>query len=109
MLPLYMAERAWSYAMALKRENTADGSRARFHLLARLNKAAKWSATLSTLCAARGDKRTALEAEAYSGFMFGNMHLEREQWAKALSHLRRTRTICKELSRISMADQVGRE
>ena len=53
MLPLYMAERAWAYAMALKRENTAQESRPRFHLLARLRKAAKWSAVLSSLCAKR--------------------------------------------------------
>jgi tetratricopeptide (TPR) repeat protein len=106
MLPLYAAERAWSYAMALKRENTAQEPRPRFHLLHRLKKAAKWSAALSALCATRGDKRTALEAEAYCGFMHGNMHLEREQWALALKHLRRTRTICTELCRVSMADQV---
>ena len=106
MLPLYMAERAWAYAMALKRENTAQESRPRFHLLSRLNKAAKWSQVLSQLCAARGDERTALEAEAYSGFMFGNMHLEREQWAPALTQLKKTRTICRELCRVSRSDQV---
>jgi len=38
--------------------------------------------------------------------MFGNMHLEREQWAAALTHLKKTRTICTELCRVSMADQV---
>lgn len=106
MLPLYNAERAWSYAMAIKRENTAQEPRPRFHLLQRLNKAAKWGAALQALCAVRGDKRTALEAEAYSGFMSGNMHLEREQWGQALANLRRTRTICTELCRVSMADQV---
>jgi len=106
MLPLYMAERAWAYAMALKRDNTAQESRPRHHLVARLNKAAKWSATLSALCAKRGDERTALESEAYSGFMHGNMHLEREQWASALTHLKKTRTICTELCRVSMSDQV---
>lgn len=106
MLPLYMAERAWSYAMAIKRENTSQESRPRFHLLARLNKAAKWSATLAALCASRGDQRTALEAEAYSGFMFGNMHLEREQWALALTNLKKTRTICRELMKVSTSDQV---
>ena len=106
MMPLYCAERAWSYAMAIKRENTASEPRPRFHLLHRLNKAAKWSAALSSLCALRGDERTALEAEAYCGFMHGNMHLEREQWAQALRSFRRTRTICKELCRASLADQV---
>ena len=59
MLPLYNAERAWSYAMQLKRENTSGESRPRYHLLHRLVKAAKWSTALSKLCAERGDKRTA--------------------------------------------------
>lgn len=104
LLPLYAAERAWSYAMALKRET--NDPRPRFHLLHRLKKAAKWSAELKALCATRADQRTALEAEAYCGFMFGNMYLEREQWAQALTHLRRTRTICKELCRISTSDMV---
>ena len=65
MLPLFCCERAWAYAMQVKRENTAQEPRPRFHLLQRLNKAAKWSVVLSKLCAERGDKRTALEAEAY--------------------------------------------
>ena len=106
MLPLFCCERAWAYAMQVKRENTAQEPRPRFHLLQRLNKAAKWSVVLSKLCAERGDKRTALEAEAYSAFMRGNMHLEREQWKPALDQLKRSRTICTELSRVSVAEQV---
>ena len=91
--------------MQLKRENTQDEARPRYHLLHRLSKAAKWSTTLKDLCAERGDERTALEAEAYCAFMWGNNHLEREQWAHALTHLKRTRTICTELSRVSTPEQ----
>ena len=39
--------------------------------------------------------------------MFGNMHLEREQWSAALTQLKKTRTICRELCRVSMSDQVA--
>ena len=105
MLPLFCAERAWSYAMALKREASDDEPRPRYHLLHRLQKAAKWASVLSQLCATRADKRTALEAEAYAGYMHGNLHLEREQWGEALTHLRRTRTITTELCRVSLADE----
>ena len=105
MLPLFCCERAWAYAMQVKRENTAQEPRPRFHLLRRLNKAAKWSVVLRS-CAPSGDKRTALEAEAYSAFMRGNMHLEREQWKPALDQLKRSRTICTELSRVSVAERV---
>ena len=106
LIPLYTAERAYAYAMVLKRKNQADNPRLKFRLLHRLNKAAKWSAELARLSSERGDKRTALEAEAYAGFMSGNVHLERERWALALAQLRRTKTICTELCRVSMADQV---
>ena len=73
-------------------------------MLARLSKAAKFAGSLSDLCATRGDKRTALEAEAYAAFMLGNVNLEREQWGEALQHLKRTRTICSELGRVSLAE-----
>lgn len=105
-IPLYCAERAWAYAMALKRENVVFEPRLRFRLLHRLNKAAKWATGLAKLCADCGDQRTVLEAEAYAGFMVGNLHLERERWAQALSNFKRTKTICTELCRVSMSDQV---
>ena len=106
LVPLYCAERAWAYAMALKREDVVAEPRLRYRLLHRLNKAAKWATSLAKLCAVRGDKRTALEAEAYAGFIVGNLHLERERWAQALSNFRRAKTICTELCRVSMSDQV---
>lgn len=106
MLPLYNAERAWSYAMQLKRENTGGEPRPRYHAAQRLAKAAKWSATLADLCVVRGDKRTALEADAYRGFMHGNLHLEHEQWEPALEQLKQTKTICTELCRASLPEQV---
>ena len=107
MLALYCSERAWSYAMQLKRENTASESRPKYHALHRLRKAAKWSTALQELCQVRSDKRTALEADAYCGFMHGNLHLEREEWGTALQQLKRTRTICSELSKVSHPEQVS--
>eukprot|EP00316_Scyphosphaera_apsteinii_P020145 CAMPEP_0119310656 /NCGR_PEP_ID=MMETSP1333-20130426/19693_1 /TAXON_ID=418940 /ORGANISM="Scyphosphaera apsteinii, Strain RCC1455" /LENGTH=639 /DNA_ID=CAMNT_0007314875 /DNA_START=35 /DNA_END=1954 /DNA_ORIENTATION=- len=105
MLPLFCAERAWSYAMQLKRENTQQEPRPHYHLLSRLAKAAHWSAQLASLCAECGSKRTELEANAYASFMAGNMHLERENWAPALSAFKRCATISSELCRVSLADQ----
>ena len=104
-LALYCSERAWSTAMQLKRENTAGEPRPKYHAMHRLRKAAKWSTALLDLCTIRSDKRTALEADAYCGFMHGNMHLEREEWGAALTQLKRTRTICAELSKVSHAEQ----
>ena len=57
----------------------------RFHLLKRLAKAAKYSAELEKLCAAKGDTRTQLEAEAYCAWMQGSVLLEQDNHQEALS------------------------
>lgn len=67
LLVLMEAERAWSYAMQLKQEANTE-PRKRFHLLARLRKAAKHSEKLEKLCESpRVDAKTKLEAQVYSG------------------------------------------
>ncbi|THU46401.1 hypothetical protein C4D60_Mb09t04560 [Musa balbisiana] len=62
---LYMAERAWSHAMEKKQLPDGPNARQRIHLLGRLRKAVKWATLFAQLCAAKGDSRTSLEAEAY--------------------------------------------
>lgn len=62
-IPLYNAERAWSYAMQLKEDDNLDkaengdeaNSRIKFHLNGRLRKAADWSQRLADICAERAD------------------------------------------------------
>lgn len=72
LLVLMEAERAWSYAMQLKQEANTE-PRKRFHLLARLRKAAKHSEKLEKLCESpRVDAKTKLEAQVHgmgSGFI----------------------------------------
>lgn len=64
------AERAWSYAMQLKQEANTE-PRKRFHLLARLRKAAKHSEKLEKLCEShRVDAKTKLEAQVREKVMF---------------------------------------
>ncbi|KAJ1627916.1 hypothetical protein T492DRAFT_841980 [Pavlovales sp. CCMP2436] len=110
LIPLMNAERAWAYAMHLKRESGAE-SRPRHHMLTRLAKAARWASELQALCAKRGDHRTALEAEAYGAWMSANHMIERENWASALRGIFRARTIYAELSRVTLfpEQQVYRE
>lgn len=63
LLVLMEAERAWSYAMQLKQEANTE-PRKRFHLLARLRKAAKHSDNLEKLCESPNvDAKTKLEAQ----------------------------------------------
>ena len=63
---LYLAERAWSYAMELKQATGNSSSRKRIHLIRRLSKAARWGNLFSQLCTSKADPRTALEAEVSS-------------------------------------------
>lgn len=66
LLVLMEAERAWSYAMQLKQEANTE-PRKRFHLLARLRKAAKHSEKLEKLCESpRVDAKTKLEAQVHT-------------------------------------------
>jgi hypothetical protein len=94
---LMSAERCWSHAMQLKKESEGEGQsttapRKRHHALRRLRKAAVWAAELSRFAAACCDTRSALEAEAYSSWMAGNVLMEREtDWEKALATYSRAR------------------
>lgn len=110
LLPLMNAERAWAFAMHLKRA-CAGEARPRHHMLARLAKAARWANELQSLCAERGDQRTSLEAEAYAAWISANHMIERESWAPALRCIFRARTIYVELSRVTLfpEQQVYRE
>ncbi len=87
------AERAWSYAMELKKE--AEGKvapRKHLHSTKRLAKAAYWAAELSRFASQRCDTRSALEAEAYSSWMGGNLLLEKESdWEGALARYARAK------------------
>ncbi len=62
-LPLFDAERCWSYAMQLKSEANTE-PRKRFHMISRLKKAVVHADFLSTLCEnEKCDARTKLEAQ----------------------------------------------
>lgn len=97
------AERAWARAMECKEED--DNSRAKFHSVRRLHKAVKWAKQLSEICKSCANDRTQLEAEAYLAWMEGNELFEREEWAKAQSHLMRARNIYEKLAQAVTPDQ----
>ncbi|CAN1297763.1 Signal recognition particle subunit SRP68 [Linum perenne] len=63
-LLLYTAERAWSHAMEKRQLSDGPNARQRIYLIGRLRKAVKWANQFSRLCAAKGDSKTSLEAEA---------------------------------------------
>lgn len=97
---LYLAERAWSYAMEKKQVPDGPNSRQRQHLIGRLKKAVKWADHFSQLCIAKGDSRTSLEATAYACYMRGSLLLEREQnWETTLMDFKRARAVYDELGK----------
>ncbi|XP_067354162.1 signal recognition particle subunit SRP68 [Channa argus] len=98
LLVLMEAERAWSYAMQLKQEANTE-PRKRFHLLARLRKAAKHSEKLEKLCESpRVDAKTKLEAQAYTAYLSGMVEFELQEWKRAMEAFNKCKTIYEKLA-----------
>ncbi|RXN15805.1 signal recognition particle subunit SRP68 [Labeo rohita] len=92
------AERAWSYAMQLKQEANTE-PRKRFHLLARLRKAAKHGEQLEKLCESpRVDAKTKLEAQAYTAYLNGMVQFELQEWKSAMEAFNKCKTIYEKLA-----------
>lgn len=112
-IPLYNAERAWSFAMQLKEDDMNEkmehgddaNSRIKFHLTGRLRKAADWSQRLADICAQKADARTSLEAEAYAAYMRGNLAFHREEHESALDKFSTARRIYSDLSQVGTLSQ----
>jgi hypothetical protein len=114
MIALFNAERAWALGMELQREEagaTAEGAaeegaghaaRRHAHMRSRLAKACRWADDLERLCAARGDARTSLEAEAYAAWMRGSFAMLKGDWVGALTALSRARAIYGELAKVAV-------
>lgn len=103
LIMLNKAERAWAYAMDLR--STEKQGREVHLMMRKLRKAVTYGSMFEKLCAETADDRTALEAEAYSAWLAGSEHLEREQWESALDKFTRCRTVYDELSKVSEADE----
>lgn len=100
LIPLCLAERAWSYAMQLKQE-TSDQPRRRFHLIRRLKKAAEHAQRFEKIChdsESPCTDRTKLEATAYAAYITGLYQVERENWAGAKDNLSKALSIYFKLS-----------
>nr|XP_046265502.1 signal recognition particle subunit SRP68 [Scatophagus argus] len=98
LLVLMEAERAWSYAMQLKQEANTE-PRKRFHLLARLRKAAKHSEKLEKLCESPNvDAKTKLEAQAYTAYLTGMVEFELQEWKRAMEAFNKCKTIYEKLA-----------
>ncbi|XP_017293257.1 signal recognition particle subunit SRP68 [Kryptolebias marmoratus] len=98
LLVLMEAERAWSYAMQLKQEANTE-PRKRFHLLARLRKAAKHSEKLEKLCESpHVDAKTKLEAQAYMAYLTGMVDFELQEWKLAMEAFNKCKTIYEKLA-----------
>uniref|UniRef100_A0A8C4HVQ3 Signal recognition particle subunit SRP68 n=1 Tax=Dicentrarchus labrax TaxID=13489 RepID=A0A8C4HVQ3_DICLA len=98
LLVLMEAERAWSYAMQLKQEANTE-PRKRFHLMARLRKAAKHSEKLEKLCESpRVDAKTKLEAQAYTAYLTGMVEFELQEWKRAMEAFNKCKTIYEKLA-----------
>ncbi|KAJ6339464.1 hypothetical protein OIU77_007432 [Salix suchowensis] len=97
---LYTAERAWSHAMEKRQLLDGPNAKQRIYLIGRLRKAVKWADLFSRLCAAKGDSRTSLEAEAYASYMNGLLLFEQDRnWDTALKNFISARAVYEELGK----------
>ncbi|KAK4454407.1 signal recognition particle subunit SRP68 [Podospora aff. communis PSN243] len=91
-LQLLTAERTWANAMSMKATHTADtkgiNSKARSHIVSRLEKGAKTAQSLAdalSQTAASGASPTdVLEARAYAALLKGAAHFEKQNWQGCL-------------------------
>lgn len=104
MITLFQAERAWALGQELQQEEAAgeekNGVR-HSHMISRLKKAVNWATELETLCAARADARTSLEAEAYSSWLSGGLGVVQSDWEGALRSYGRARAIYDQLATVA--------
>jgi len=93
LVHLFEAERAWAYAMALRKEAASEGEpRKTLHAKRRWKKAVKSAAFLI----AAMEQTNHSEALAYHCWMAANLAMEEKQWAKAASLFSKTGYRCKE-------------
>lgn len=104
LVPLYLAERAWAYAMDVKREQKSGPARSRRTVVARLSKAVGHAKELRTLCAATADAETCLEAEAYARWMAATLALEKEEWTPALAEFEAAQQLYGGLAGVAQRD-----
>lgn len=100
IIPLCLAERAWSYAMQLKQEKN-EAPRKRFHLVRRLKKASDHAQRFEKLChdpESPCTDSTKLEATAYAAYITGAYQVERELWKEAKDNLNKSLDIYFKLS-----------
>lgn len=89
-IPLFLAERAWSYAMQLK-QDMAEQPRRKYHLLRRIKKASEHAERFKKLChdpESPCSERTKLESSAYAAYISGINSVEHEVWSDAKDKLR---------------------
>lgn len=108
MIPLCLAERAWSYAMQLKQE-VSDQPRRRFHLVRRLKKATEHAQRFEKLChdpESPCSERTKQESVAYAAYITGLYELERGNWIQSKDNLNKALTIYISLSICVQKDDI---
>lgn len=98
MIPIMLAERAWSYAMQLRLEANTE-PRKKFHLISRLRKATIYALQLQQLCESpKFDGRTKLEAEGYVAWIHGTLHFELQLWKSAIEYFKKAQLIYEKLA-----------
>lgn len=102
LIPLFCAERTWSYGQALKLEANSE-HRKKYHSIRKFRKSLTYSSNLESLCndePNQCDLRSKLESQAYNAYLHGMFNFEIEQWSKSSEYLKKTQAIYSKLINI---------
>lgn len=99
---VFLAERAWAFAMELRQKETC---RSLSHLRSRLAKAVKWASKLKLVSAESVDAQTALEIEGYLLWMQGTLYIERNEVEKALVYFGDAKKVYQSLADLGAAEE----
>jgi len=104
LLPLFHAERCWSFGMELKDlESGRTSNKARRAVIRKLKKAVVYAEQLHEMCSNDiVEDRTVLESEAYLAWMKANLYLEQEDWHQSLEYFLRAKQLYE-----AIADALG--
>jgi signal recognition particle subunit SRP68 len=110
-LQLLTAERAWAHAMSMKASHSADtkgpSSKARSHIVSRLEKAARTSERLAEALSSSASGATStdlLDARAYAALLRGAALFEKQSWEACLKSYAISRIIYSTLSTSAKGD-----
>eukprot|EP01132_Coremiostelium_polycephalum_P005814 gene5814-7232_t len=101
LIILFKAERAWAYAMDLKKEYEQDNASQRtgLHMQRRFAKANLHATQFELICQQVCNPISIIEAKAYASWLRSTFLIQKERWSEALQQINISKAIYEELEK----------